>query len=175
MYSHVLVPIDGSAIASRALDEALTLAHDAGAHIQALYVIDAPPVSARASPYCYQDFHDAYAREGRAVCDEAAIRMQKTDFRSSTRMVEVNLADDELAQRIAASAREFGADLIVMGTHGRHGWRRIALGSVAERLVRLVSCPVLLVPARARERAHSERRRVHDWERYSIVPKETTS
>ncbi|MFM0136373.1 universal stress protein [Caballeronia grimmiae] len=175
MYSRVLVPIDGSPIASRALDEALTLAHDVGARIQALYVIDAPPVSARASPYCYQDFHDAYAREGRAACDEAAIRMQKTDFRSSTRVVEVNLADEDLAQRIATSAREFGADLIVMGTHGRHGWRRIVLGSVAERLVRLVSCPVLFVPARARERIYSERRRVQDDERYRKVLKETAS
>jgi nucleotide-binding universal stress UspA family protein len=154
MYSHILVPIDGSAIASRALDEALTLAHDTGTQIQALYVIDAPPVSAQASPYCYQDFHDAYAIEGKAVCAEAASRMERTDFRGSTRVVEVNLVDDDLAQRIAGSAREFGADLIVMGTHGRRGWRRLALGSVAERLVRLASCPVLLVPARSHERPY---------------------
>lgn len=49
MYSRVLVPLDGSASASRALDEALALPHDAGANIQALYVIDAPPVCGRAS------------------------------------------------------------------------------------------------------------------------------
>ncbi|WP_250441653.1 universal stress protein [Caballeronia sp. AZ1_KS37] len=150
MYSRILVPLDGSAISSRALDEALALTHDAGANIQALYVIDAPPVCDRASPYSFQDFHDSYAREGKAVCAEAALRMENTDFQSSTRVVEVDLADDDLAQRIATSASEFRADLIVMGTHGRSGWRRIALGSVAEELVRLSPCPVLVVPARTR-------------------------
>ncbi|KAK45582.1 universal stress protein UspA [Caballeronia jiangsuensis] len=152
MYSRILVPLDGSAIASRALDEALALTHDADAQIQALYVIDAPPVCGRASPSSFQDFHDSYAKEGKAVCADAAVRMEQTHFQGSTRVVEVNLADDDLAQRIATSALEFGADLIVMGTHGRRGWRRIALGSVAERLVRLAPCPVLLVPARTRSR-----------------------
>jgi nucleotide-binding universal stress UspA family protein len=138
MYSRILVPLDGSAISSRALDEALALTHDAGANIEALYVIDAPPVCGRASLYSFQDFHDSYAREGKAVCAEAALRMENTDFQSSTRVVEVHLAaDDDPAQRIATSASQFRADLIVMGTHGRSGWRRIALGSVAEELVRL--------------------------------------
>ncbi|MFM0053058.1 universal stress protein [Caballeronia grimmiae] len=82
MYSRILVPLDGSAIASRALDEALALAHDAGAKIPALYVIDAPPVCGRVSPYSFQDFHDSYAREGKAVCAEAAVRVEKTDFQA---------------------------------------------------------------------------------------------
>jgi nucleotide-binding universal stress UspA family protein len=176
MYNRILVPLDGSAIASRALDEALVLTHDADAHIQALYVIDAPPVCGRAGPYNFQDFHDSYAREGKAVCDEAAVRMEKTDFQSSTRVVEVNLADDDLAQRIAESAREFRADLIVMGTHGRRGWRRVALGSVAERLVRIAPCPVLLVPARTRASDRvASMASLRGVERNSTFPRETTS
>jgi nucleotide-binding universal stress UspA family protein len=43
-------------------------------------------------------------------------------------------------------AEAHGADLIVCGTHGRRGWDRALLGSVAERLVRLARCPVLTVP-----------------------------
>jgi len=48
---------------------------------------------------------------------------------------------------IARRARELGADLIVMGTHGRTGLPRLLMGSVAEEVVRRASCPVLLVPA----------------------------
>ncbi|WP_277182920.1 universal stress protein [Caballeronia sp. BR00000012568055] len=147
-YSRILVPMDGSAIASRALDEALTLARGSNALIQVLFVIDAPPVSARAGPYCYQDFHDACQREGEAICAEAELRMEQADVRGNTRIVEVSLGDDDLAHRILSSAEEFLADLVVMGTHGRRGWRRLMLGSVAERFLRLSRCAVLLVPAR---------------------------
>ncbi|BCQ28999.1 universal stress protein (plasmid) [Caballeronia sp. NK8] len=177
MYHRILVPLDGSAIASRALDEALELPHETGAQIQVLYVVDAPPVSARASPHCFQDFHDAYAREGNAVCAEAAIRMEEADFQSSTRVAEVNLADDDLAQRIATSAGEFGADLVVMGTHGRRGWRRIMLGSVAERVVRLAPCPVLLVPARTHicDQQNTRGASLRKAARNRNLPTETTS
>ncbi|WP_408119244.1 universal stress protein [Caballeronia grimmiae] len=65
----------------------------------------------------------------------------KDRFPSLTQLVEVNLADDDLAHRIAKNAREFRADLILVGTHGRRGWRRVALTSVSERLVRLAACP----------------------------------
>ncbi|TDA43593.1 universal stress protein, partial [Burkholderia pyrrocinia] len=43
--------------------------------------------------------------------------------------------------------KEAGADLIVMGTHGRRGFSRLVLGSVAERLLRRAACPVLMIPA----------------------------
>jgi nucleotide-binding universal stress UspA family protein len=46
-------------------------------------------------------------------------------------------------------ATEWHADLIVMGTHGRRGFRRLVLGSVAERVLRSASCPVLMIPAQA--------------------------
>jgi nucleotide-binding universal stress UspA family protein len=50
------------------------------------------------------------------------------------------------AQAIVELARTRGFDLIVMGTHGRTGLRRLLIGSVAERVVRLAHCPVLTVP-----------------------------
>jgi nucleotide-binding universal stress UspA family protein len=56
------------------------------------------------------------------------------------------------ADEIVRYAREAGADLIVMGTHGRSGWRHALLGSVAEKVVRRARCPVLTVgPPRAEE------------------------
>ena len=52
------------------------------------------------------------------------------------------------AEEIARFARQHGADLIVMGTHGYGPVRRFLLGSVADRVVREASCPVLLFPHR---------------------------
>ena len=62
------------------------------------------------------------------------------------------------ATQIVRYAERCGADLIVLGTHGRTGVSRVLLGSVAERVVRTASCPVLAVPVRARrsERAREE-------------------
>ena len=51
------------------------------------------------------------------------------------------------AEEIVRSAREEKADLIVIGTHGFTGWRHLILGSVAEKVVRLASCPVITIPA----------------------------
>lgn len=50
------------------------------------------------------------------------------------------------AQRITETAQNEAADLIVMGTHGRTGLRHMLIGSVAERVVRHATCPVLVVP-----------------------------
>ncbi len=56
--------------------------------------------------------------------------------------------DVPATRRLERAAREIGASLIVMGTLGRRGVRRLMLGSVAERLLRHARCPVLMIPAR---------------------------
>ena len=51
------------------------------------------------------------------------------------------------AEEIVRSAKEEKVDLIVIGAHGFTGWRHLVLGSVAEKVVRLASCPVITIPA----------------------------
>jgi universal stress protein A len=60
------------------------------------------------------------------------------------------------ARELTRVAREHDIDLIVVGTHGRTGMSRALLGSVAERVVRTASCPVLSVPVRASQPPHAE-------------------
>jgi nucleotide-binding universal stress UspA family protein len=55
----------------------------------------------------------------------------------------------DVAEIVLQAAAEFNADLLVMGTHGRRGFQRLILGSVAERCVRQATLPVLLVPSAA--------------------------
>ena len=70
----------------------------------------------------------------------------RADLGSTVPVVFATLRGDE-AEQIVTYARHHGVDLIVLGTHGRTGFTRALLGSVAERVVRTASCPVLTVPA----------------------------
>ncbi|SAL62183.1 universal stress protein [Caballeronia terrestris] len=107
-------------------------------------MIDLPPVSGGdASAAFYVNTRDGFAQESAALDADASVRMHQAGVRGGPRVVEVELTRDDIAHRILKSAQEFGADLVVMGTHGR----RLALGSVAEHFLRISCCPVLLVPA----------------------------
>ncbi len=61
------------------------------------------------------------------------------------------------AEAIVGLAQDEAADLIVIATHGRSGWRRLAFGSVADKVVRTATCPVLVVPSPAQTQSSSDR------------------
>ncbi|CAJ9685562.1 universal stress protein [Burkholderia pseudomallei] len=82
------------------------------------------------------------------MLDDAQARMTRRGVAGAPRLVEVEPPGEDVAERLERAAREIGASLIVMGTHGRRGVRRLMLGSVAERLLRHARCPVLMIPAR---------------------------
>ena len=78
---------------------------------------------------------------------DAIEKMKAAEVTGTPRVVETNPLRDDIAHTILRVAEEWPADLIVMGTHGRRGFQRLMLGSVAERFLRISCCPVLLVPA----------------------------
>lgn len=86
------------------------------------------------------------APEGRADDQGLQAWTREAQERARGLATSVELGGDPAAE-IARCAQEFGCDLIVVGTHGRSGVRHAALGSVAEGVVRLARCPVLVVPA----------------------------
>jgi nucleotide-binding universal stress UspA family protein len=148
MYKRILVPIDGSLTSLHALDEAIEIAGANAAQIQPLFVVDMQPVSYDATSAFYPGLRDALLEEGRRLAAVAAERMTQAGIEGTPRVCEVDYLGDDIPQRIRHCADDFGADLVVMGTHGRRGWRRLVLGSVAEGFLRLSRCPVLLVPGR---------------------------
>ncbi|WP_321937849.1 universal stress protein [Paraburkholderia sp. J8-2] len=148
MYSRILVALDGSKTASHALDTAIRLALDTGAQLQALYVVDLPVIAYDVPGYDPSIVRDAYIEEGRVIRADADARMAQQAVKGTSRSIEVELPAEDVAQCIQQAAADWHADLIVMGTHGRRGVRRLVLGSVAERVLRSACCPVLLVPAR---------------------------
>ncbi|WP_321845248.1 universal stress protein [Paraburkholderia bannensis] len=147
MYSRVLVAIDGSKTASQALDMAIRLALDSKAVLMPLYVIDLPVMAYDVPGFDPSIVRDAYFEEGRLLCADAQTKMLEAGVQGIARSVEAHLGAEDIAHCIVRVAAEFNADLIVMGTHGRRGVRRLVLGSVAERVLRSARCPTLLVPS----------------------------
>ncbi|MGZ2744922.1 universal stress protein [Burkholderia stagnalis] len=147
MYSNILVALDGSETSSRALEAALTLASESGARLTPVYVVDFLAPAYDALGYDPSILIDAFREEGLRVTDDAAQRMAARGVPGAPQIVDVDAGED-IAHRIVSASRQLGADLIVMGTHGRRGFRRLVLGSVAERVLRGAACPVLMITAR---------------------------
>ncbi|MEM5436618.1 universal stress protein [Paraburkholderia diazotrophica] len=148
MYHRILVALDGSDTASLALDAALKLAADSGAQLMPLYVIDVPVIAYDVPGFDPSIVRDAFVDEGQRIASDAQSRMNQNGVTGTARTVEVVSPGEDVAHRIVAIATDWHADVIVMGTHGRRGLRRLMLGSVAERVLRSAACPVLMIPAR---------------------------
>ncbi|WP_321788310.1 universal stress protein [Paraburkholderia sp. J94] len=148
MFSRILVALDGSQTASKALDFAIDLAHDSGSELLPLYVIDMPVLAYDVPGFDPSIVRDAYVEKSRILSADAQNRMGRASVRGSPRTAEVELGADDIAQCIERAAADWHADLIVMGTHGRRGMQRLMLGSVAERVLRNACRPVMMVPAR---------------------------
>ncbi|MEQ1600595.1 MAG: universal stress protein [Methylophilaceae bacterium] len=146
MYQRILVPIDGSATAERALQEAIKLA--AGkASLRLVYVLDATLVFNVESYDIinYAALMQAVRQTGENALARAAEIVRQANMTAETALLES--AGTRVATAIDREAKDWSADLIVIGTHGRSGINRLLLGSVAEGVVREASVPVLLIRA----------------------------
>ncbi len=146
MYSRILVPIDGSATSQRGLEEAMALARQLGSALHLLNVVDARLLIAEVSAYAPPDqlLDDWRAAGGRLVADAAALARAQGLTADSVVRCDPGL---RVCDMILQEAKTSSAGLIVMGTHGRRGLKRLALGSDAELVLRESPVPVLLVRA----------------------------
>jgi len=149
MFHRILVALDGSETASHAFDAALQLAGSSGADLLPLYVIDVPVIAYEVPGFDPSIVRDALVEASLRIMSDAQDRMARAGVTGTARSVEALTPGEDVAQRIVAVAKEWRADVIVMGTHGRRGVQRLMLGSVAERVLRNATCPVLMMPARA--------------------------
>lgn len=141
LFCKILVPVDGSSISGQALDFAIKLAQEQHAELRALHVIDE---LGYLSSYEYAGELLATARRhGLDVLDKARQAAQQAQVPVDIRLVDQ--PGPRLGETVADEAARWGADLIVVGTHGRRGVGRVLLGSGAEQIVRLATVPVLTV------------------------------
>jgi nucleotide-binding universal stress UspA family protein len=138
---HVLVPIDFSATADRALAYAITLAHQLQARLTLLHVLDMTPVTMdEMTPAVAALYLETQESEAQRLLEASRARVQRAGLQGESLLVQ-----GTPTQTILDTAGAQGVDLIIMGTHGRTGLARVFLGSVADYVVRQGPCPVLVV------------------------------
>jgi nucleotide-binding universal stress UspA family protein len=142
IYQKLLVPVDGSPTATRGLDEAIRVARLSGGRIRVIHVIDQLQLAAGLE-FSTADVLGLLQEAGAAIVGAARARVETSGVPVETQLSET--LSGTVADAVVDQARAWGADLIVIGTHGRRGVRRLMIGSDAERIVRLASVPVLLV------------------------------
>lgn len=143
MYRHILVPTDGSPLSERALRYAVPLAERHGARLTLLHVA-APILDAIAgggAPVREPALDAAWRAEDRKAVERIAKRTRK----QTAVQVDVAYRSGRPAPTIAEFATTERADLVVLCTHGRGGFERLWLGSVADALLRQLTVPTLLV------------------------------
>lgn len=137
---HFLVPIDFSEYANQALDYAITLAGKLGARLTLLHVIQPLPLGGVdmgvTLPAAYfQDLEAEIRRDMEAALERVTTAGLEGD---------IAIVHGVPFHEIIETAKTQQVDLIIMGTHGRTGLQHVFLGSVAEKVVRLAPCPVLV-------------------------------
>jgi nucleotide-binding universal stress UspA family protein len=141
-YQPQLIPLDGSALAERALDQAVPLAQATGATLWLVAVVPSSDMAELTEFSWVPPGEDAARAHMTAYLTQAAQGLQATGVPVHTEVLAGHPAQGILHQADAVTA-----DLIVMSTHGRGGLRRLWLGSVALKVVQSAQHPVLLVRA----------------------------
>ncbi len=147
MYQRILVPIDGSPTSDKGLDEAIRLAKLTGARLRLIHVVDDLSIMLGMEGYAgyTAEMFSSLRAAGAAVIEAGRARVAAAGVNVETVLHES--LEGPVPDLVIADARSWNADLIVLGTHGRRGMRRMVLGSSAEQLLRAAPVPVLLVRA----------------------------
>jgi nucleotide-binding universal stress UspA family protein len=135
----ILVAVDGSAFSDAAVDQAISLGDICNSQIFVISVVNLYPEQMEVAPALV----DKMSEEVRQHLDSAKQKIDKANIPCET-IVHMGGKPHEF---IVQEAKEKEIDLIVMGTHGRTGIKRVLMGSVAQNVIGNSPCPVLVVPS----------------------------
>jgi len=143
MFKHILVPVDGSPTSMKAVAKAAGLAKTFGSAVTVLYVIDPYPFTGVGADFAYGQAQ--YLTAATAMAN-AALDAAKKELHDEGVEAETVVGGGHAVQEgISRALESTGADLIVMGSHGRRGIEKLVLGSVTQRVLGAVHVPVLVV------------------------------
>jgi nucleotide-binding universal stress UspA family protein len=140
-WKRILCPIDFSAISRLGMHEALEIAKRHGAQVYLMHVLEEPRPSSHGDPLAPPELLHRFGEAARA---DLEAWKKEAELIAPGRVI-TEMIGGRPATEIARVAQEGGFDLVVMGTHGRRGLRRLLVGSVTEELVRTAPCSVLVV------------------------------
>lgn len=143
MFKHILIPVDGSPTSMTAVAKAAGLAKAFGSQVTAVYVVDPYPFTGVGADFAYgqSQYMNAATAEANTALDATRKAMEEAGVSVNTVIGEGHAVHDGILQALEST----GADLIVMGSHGRRGLEKLVLGSVTQRVLGVVHTPVLVV------------------------------
>ena len=143
MFKHILVPVDGSETSLQAVSKAAELAKVFNSEVTAVYVLDPYPFTGVGADFAYgqAQYLSAATAEANKALEHVTERMKDTGVTVKTLVGEGHA----IHEGIVRVGENVGADLIVMGSHGRRGLEKLVLGSVAQRVLQTAKVPVLVV------------------------------
>ncbi|MFU8927129.1 universal stress protein [Acinetobacter puyangensis] len=143
-YQHILVPVDGSDTSLVAVKQAADLAKAFGSKVTAICVLTLDPFIG-VEFINTQDMREDYLKQARLgvqqILDQAKQQFAQEGIDVDTQIVEGQIIHKE----IVGAAEQLHADLLVIGSHGRKGIKKMVLGSVAQSVLGEISIPVLVV------------------------------
>jgi nucleotide-binding universal stress UspA family protein len=145
-FRKILIAVDGGPVSTHAAEVGLQLAccvtgQVALVHVVELALTHAPGIAA-------EDLLAEAKKDGKRIL--TAVQDSISPLFVADEFIRVG----KPAQEILAVAKEWPADVIVVGSHGRHGIPRVLLGSVAEAVMRHADCPVLVIRGKASDQEH---------------------
>jgi len=144
MYKRILVPVDGSQTSMLGLQEAIRIAHEQRARLRLVNVADESIITQNVEGLVNAgDVIDAVRDGGKQAVEKALALVKAHDVEAESAALET--VAESVSDVILRDAKNWQADLIVMGTHGRRGFDRAVLGSDAEAVLRNSPVPVLTV------------------------------
>ncbi|MDC7706972.1 universal stress protein [Vogesella indigofera] len=144
MYQRIFVPVDDSETSALALAEACKLAKEVGAAVKMVHVVDLAQFGWGGAEFLdAAELQGSIREAGEQVLSQARTRAEALGVVPETAIIES--WGDRIASVIMDDACKWGADLLVMGTHGIGGLMHLLLGSVAEGVLKIADVPVLLV------------------------------
>jgi nucleotide-binding universal stress UspA family protein len=163
MYKCILAAVDGSDTSNRALEEAIKLAKDQQPTLRLIHVVDDAAAYLMMEtpdqvPYLIAEYQKALREGGQQLLSTCAARVRAAGLEPETKMRTIETLDQHVYDAVAEEAEQWPVDLIVIGTHGRRGFRRLMLGSVAEGALQLCQCCLFVMHNHLNEAQDAGRR-----------------
>ncbi|MBN9227248.1 MULTISPECIES: universal stress protein [Legionella] len=145
MYQNILVAIDDSDTSMLAFQEAIELSKVHRAKLCLVHIANEFHAPYVGTGIDYEQLEASFKEYGQQFLSKMLTIAREHNVDCDAQLLEINSAHEKVANKIIDAAKNWSADLIVIGTHGRRGFQHLLLGSVAEGVIRNASIPVLLI------------------------------
>lgn len=145
MFKHILIPTDGSPVSARAVKAGIAFAKETGARVTGYHAVEPVPTRLYGEGYLADKQMIAeFERRTRAAAKKHVAAIARAARKAGVRFEPLVQTARTPYEGIVEAAQKRNCDLIFMSSHGRRGLMRLALGSVADRVMTLSKVPVLV-------------------------------